>query len=98
MNGLVRIFRGREIDCPVVRKLSSGYLEDSLAPAPRSGIQRHLQNCSSCRAFVRSLAHTITLLGNLPRAGAPGSLKGAILARTRKDSDVEDTDGKSDAS
>ena len=83
-NWIANIFGGKEIDCPEVRDLSSDYLEDGLPPSSRSKIQAHLRVCPSCTAFIKSLLSTITMLGRLPKAQPPSSLKRNIREDVRK--------------
>ncbi len=79
-----KLFHRGEMDCKEVRKLSSDYLEDDVAPAKRSAIHAHLSKCGPCQAFVATLAATIGLLSRLPRVPAPPSFKRSLLERTKR--------------
>ena len=78
---MATIFRRKEIGCPQVRDLSSDFLEGGLPPSSRTKIHAHLRVCTSCTAFIKSLASTITMLGKLPKSKASPSLKPNIRER-----------------
>lgn len=83
--GLIsKIFRRGEVDCVEVRRLSSDYLEEGLAPNKTSAVQAHLNNCGPCRAFVDTLATTIGILSRLPRTSAPASFKQSLMERIQR--------------
>lgn len=88
MIGLDRIldlFRKRELDCVEVRKLSSEYLEGTLAPSRMQRLRAHLSKCSICQSFVDSLASVMSMLTSLPRVESPSNLKQSILQRIEED-------------
>ena len=78
-----RLFNRGEADCAETRELASDYLDDDLAPRRRSAIQRHLDKCGPCRAFVEALSTTIGLLGRLPQVSAPASFRQTVMERIR---------------
>ena len=86
-----KLFRRGEVDCKEVRRLSSDYLEDGLAPPKHSAILAHLSRCGPCRAFVETLASTIGFLSRLPRVPAPSSSKQSILDNTSRAGEGEAT-------
>ena len=85
MMGLIKRFLnpGRA-DCAEVRNLASDYLADDLSPKKRSTVHDHLSRCGPCRAFVDTLAATISLLTQIPRVAAPASFKQTIIERAKK--------------
>ncbi len=86
MTGLFRrLFNPDQAACAEARKLASDYLADDLPARKRSSVQDHISRCGPCRAFVDTLAATIGLLSQLPKAVAPASFKQAILERAKKD-------------
>ena len=86
MIGLLnKLFHRGDADCNEVRKLSSDYLEDDLAPTKRSTIQAHLSNCGPCRAFVDTLASTIGILSRFPKISAPSNLHDSVMDRINQE-------------
>ena len=84
MGLLKRLFNPGQAACAEARKLASDYLADDLSPQKRSAVLGHLSRCGPCRAFVDTLAATISLLTQMPRVAAPASFKQAILERAKK--------------
>ena len=82
---LKKIFHRDGDDCEEVRKLSSDYLDEDLAPTKRSVIQAHLSNCGPCRAFVDTLASTIGLLSRIPKVSAPSAFHDSVMDRIKQE-------------
>jgi predicted anti-sigma-YlaC factor YlaD len=86
VNGLLnKLFHRGDADCNEVRKLSSDYLDEDLAPTKRSVIQAHLSNCGPCRAFVDTLASTIGLLSRIPKVSAPSAFHDSVMDRIKQE-------------
>ncbi len=86
MIGLLnKLFLRGDADCNEVRKLSSDYLDEDLAPTKRSVIQAHLSNCGPCRAFVDTLASTIGLLSRIPKVSAPSAFHDSVMDRIKQE-------------
>ena len=86
MIGLLnKLFHRGDADCNEVRKLSSDYLDEDLAPTKRSVIQAHLSNCGPCRAFVDTLASTIGLLSRIPKVSAPSAFHDSVMDRIKQE-------------
>lgn len=86
MSGKFRgIFRFGRVDCAEARRLGSDYLENGLPPRQHGRIRAHLDRCPPCLAFIDTLQSTINLLGRIPRAAPPDSLKENILERVRRE-------------
>ncbi len=82
---LKKIFHRDGDDCAEVRKLSSDYLEEDLAPPKQSAIRAHLSNCGPCRAFVDTLATTIGILSRFPKVSAPSTLHDSVMDRIKQE-------------
>ena len=78
-----RLFKGGEVDCDDVQRLSSDYIEEQLPPKKLASVKNHLAGCGPCRAFVNTLATTISLLGRLPRVSTPPSFKKDLKDKIR---------------
>ena len=86
MIGLLnKLFHRGDADCNEVRKLSSDYLDEDLAPTKRSVIQAHLSNCGPCRAFVDTLASTIGLLSRIPKVSALSAFHDSVMDRIKQE-------------
>ena len=86
MIGLLdKLFHRGDADCNEVRKLSSDYLDEDLAPTKRSVIQAHLSNCGPRRAFVDTLASTIGLLSRIPKVSAPSAFHDSVMDRIKQE-------------
>jgi len=82
---LHKLFHRGDADCNEVRKLSSDYLEEDLAPTKRSAIQAHLSNCGPCRAFVDTLASTIGILSRFPKVSTPSTFHDSVMERIKQE-------------
>jgi predicted anti-sigma-YlaC factor YlaD len=49
------------IECKHVWNYTSDYLDDSLAPATRDLVQRHLEHCEICSAILDSTRNILVL-------------------------------------
>ena len=72
-----------DLDHSAVRGQLSDYLEGDLSDADRERLDRHLDGCAACSAYLRTLRRTIGLLSGLPRQVAPARVKDAIVQRAR---------------
>ena len=82
---LKKLFHREGDDCEEVRKLSSDYLEEDLAPPKQSAIRAHLSNCDPCRAFVDTLATTIGILSRFPKVSAPSTFHDSVMDRIKQE-------------
>ena len=80
---LGKLFGRGEVDCDDVRRLSSDYIEDQLPPKKLASVRTHLAGCGPCRAFVDTLATTISLLSKFPRVSPPPSFKNDVNEKIR---------------
>ena len=72
-----------ERDHGTVQNELSDYLDGDLTEAERERLDRHLDGCACCSAYLRTLRRTAGLLGELPRPAAPTRAKDAIIERAR---------------
>ncbi len=80
---LVRLFRGRELDCGEVREASSDFIDGDLSPGESSRIRSHLERCGPCTAFVETLRATIDLLRATSASEAPAGFRERVRERIR---------------
>ena len=80
-----RLFSKRELDCTEVRKLSSEYLDETLAPPRLQKVRAHLSACPPCQTFVDGVASVVGMLTKLPGMQSPPNLRQSIMERTEKE-------------
>ena len=80
---LVRLFRGRELDCDEVRAASSDFIDGELSSRESSRIRAHLERCGLCTAFVETLRATIDMLRSTGATGAPVGFRERVQERIR---------------
>lgn len=70
--------------CSHVRALAGAYALDALEAAEREAVERHLDVCPACRAFVAQHAEVAASLARLvPPEEPPAELRARILAEAR---------------
>jgi hypothetical protein len=66
------VFRHKKIErCDEVREALSSYLDGRLSSRNGEFVERHLEECRSCREDFDSLRETVNLLHNLPLVRVP---------------------------
>ncbi len=71
------------MSCRQHQELLSDYLEETLSPPLRRGVELHLRTCDECRGLAESLKEVVTLLGAFEPPEPPANLTGLVLERTR---------------
>lgn len=59
--------------------LAGAYAVDALDPAERQAFERHLANCSACRAEVSALRESAASLSHVSAVAPPPALRNAVL-------------------
>lgn len=67
-----------------IHALSGAYAVDAVNDLERAEFERHLAECSDCRAEVASLREATVTLAHQASAPAPESLRGSVLAEIAK--------------
>ena len=80
---LVRLFRGRDLDCGEVREASSDFIDGELSSGESSRIRSHLERCGPCTAFIETLRATIDFLRATSPSGAPPGFRERVQERIR---------------
>ena len=68
-----------------VRDKLTDYLDDALSASDRRAVDRHLQTCRPCAAFLATLRATVQVAEHLPRPSAPRTARARILDRIREE-------------
>lgn len=63
-----------------IHALSGAYAVDAVDDIERAQFERHLADCSTCRAEVDSLREAGALISHMSAAAAPDSLRASVLA------------------
>lgn len=69
------------LTCKELTETITDYLEDRLTLRERIRVQLHLGMCWRCRAYLRQMKATRTLLGALPPLVLPPELREELMAR-----------------
>ena len=89
---LTGIFRRHddETDCTELRDLSSDYIDGELDAATSAKVNRHLEWCGPCNAFVNTLRATVAMLRAVPRRDAPDGFRERIRESVAQHRDSAD--------
>jgi predicted anti-sigma-YlaC factor YlaD len=72
-----------DMPCQAFVELVTEYLERSLEPADVARVDRHLELCEGCRAYLQQIHRTIELAGDLPVQPPDPHLRDALVAAYR---------------
>ena len=72
------------MNCLEMVQFLSDYIDGDLDASLREVIDRHGGECPPCRAFVRTLSHTVEIVKSHPREPLPPDLKMALLEALRR--------------
>ena len=71
---MTALFKGRaKTEHKLCQENLSAFLDGELKPRERSRVERHLEECSACRADLESLRETVALLHAVPTLRSPRS-------------------------
>ncbi len=59
------------MNCQKTKKLLQLYIEDALTFGEKQLVEQHLEECSACRAELKSLSSAIQIIKSLPEVSAP---------------------------
>lgn len=71
-------------DCLEIFARLSEYLDEELDPVPCLEVDRHLQGCAPCQAFLESLRRTVALLEDVASPPVPDDLRRQVREAYRK--------------
>ena len=70
--------------CREVVELVTDYLEGAMSRRERRRLERHLDACGGCRAYLQQMRETIRLTGMLTQESLPSELRGELLRTFRQ--------------
>ena len=84
----LRLFKRRDEDpdCHEVRDLSSEYIDGELDEASEERVEKHLQWCSPCSAFLSTLRATVSMLRSMPKREAPDAFRERVRQAVKNES------------
>ena len=83
------------LECKHVWEYISGYLDDSLAPAMREMVQRHLEHCEICSAILDSTRNILILTADERTFEIPIGFSERLHARLEREiTQVVDASGE----
>jgi hypothetical protein len=68
------------LTCRELIALLADYLEEALDPDIVADLERHLQDCAPCLAYLRTYERTRRLTGEVTRVEMPDELKNRLRA------------------
>jgi len=74
-----------KIDCKQVWDYISDYLDDSLSPATREMVQRHLESCEICSAILDSTRNILILTADDRVFELPAGFSDRLHARLARE-------------
>jgi predicted anti-sigma-YlaC factor YlaD len=69
------------LSCKEITELVTEYLEGRMGLADRMRFQIHLGMCKHCRAYLRQMKATISVLGQLPDEPMPDDVRDELRKR-----------------
>jgi len=55
-----------DLNCNELVELVTEYLEDAMSAPERARLEKHLEGCRGCRAYLDQMRLTISAVGHLP--------------------------------
>jgi len=72
-----------DMPCQAFVELVTEYLERSMEPGDRARMDRHLELCEGCRAYLQQIHRTIELAGDVPVQPPDPHLRATLVAAYR---------------
>lgn len=66
-------------------ELLAGYVDGTLSPSERAGVDAHLPGCTQCREEISLAGAVVPVLASLPDVPVPLGVTGSVLAMARKE-------------
>lgn len=73
------------MECTEAIDLMGDALEDRLAPAARSGLKEHLEECPACCLYLEQLRFTRDALGHMPAPQGSSRHRSDLIDRFKKE-------------
>ncbi|MEZ4363057.1 MAG: zf-HC2 domain-containing protein [Kofleriaceae bacterium] len=71
------------LNCRELTELMTDYLERKMSFRERIAFRFHLGMCGHCRAYLRQMKLTMSLLGDHPPEPMPAEVRDELMARFR---------------
>lgn len=69
------------MNCKKIKKLLQPYIDDALTFGEKQQVKQHLEDCSACRAELKSLSVMLKLIKSLPEVSTPPNFTQNIMAK-----------------
>lgn len=66
-------------------ELLAGYVDGTLSPSERAGVDAHLPGCAQCREEISLAGAVVPALASLPEIPVPLGVTGSVLAKARNE-------------
>jgi len=74
----------KQMKCRKIKKLLQLYIDNALTFDEKQMIERHLKECSTCRAELKSLSSMVKMIGSLPEIPPPPDLTEKVMSKILK--------------
>ena len=78
--------RNEDPDCHEVRGLSSEYIDGELDKASEQRVEKHLEWCPPCTAFLSTLRATVSMLRSMPKREASDAFRERVRQAVKDES------------
>ena len=84
----LRLFKraDEDPDCREVRGLSSDHIDGELDQASKDRVEKHLQWCPPCSAFLSTLRTTVSMLRSMPKREASDAFRERVRQAVKNES------------
>ena len=69
------------MNCKKIKKLLQLYIDDALTFGEKQLVEQHLEECSACRAELKSLSATVRLIKSLPEVSASPDFTEKLMSK-----------------
>ena len=78
--------------CKKIKKLLQLYIDDALTFGEKQQVEQHLEECSACRAELKSLSASVKLIKSLPEVSTPPNFTENLMAKiSREEIQIQST-------
>jgi len=80
------------MNCKKTKKLLQLYIDDALTFGEKQQVEQHLEECSACRAELKSLSASVKLIKSLPEVSTPPNFTENLMAKiSREEIQIQST-------
>jgi len=69
------------MNCKKIKKLLQLYIDDDLTFGEKQQVEQHLEECSACRAELKSFSSAIQIIKSLPKVSTPPNFTEKLMSK-----------------